>query len=624
MAAKSVKLADSLIEALAKATSKGEQQTIIKNAGLSQNEGKAAIKEADKIKLAVPVGTPKTPGEDFNTSNPKEWDMMSPQQQKDYTQTGKMPPEVTRAYEDAATGSGLNLPAVQGVTPSIYEPPTPSKGITDLVTTGQPVLEQAKVNRYNEPDKKSEAANSIKKAFGGAAATAAAVPLMAGSTTDPEDVPASIPDSGIRLPSDLNTGIKAGQDASSVSKVAQAPEPPAPTPTPIAPPSPATKTETATTTIQGPYKPGSQDAKKWEKKYQELDTNFNTRIDGIKQLASESEGYEKEKYEKLGASLDKVRDRIDAFDSNERKMLAWERVGDMLARSLGQLGAGLAGVSKPLELQAADQSARYADLQALGKQQRDSLGQERALGEKSYSERMRDIGKQAAEMRNEEERKYSVGSQGLSRQQASEQRSIDSMNDFMSKTQAFQERQSERQTYADDKKTETMRKNIVTQLGAQYSDKDKQISSVDRELGALAQLDKALANPKTLKGEVTRIKAEFPDESAWFGGSTLDTPEAIQEIKKGLESKKSSANARKNQFLSEKNSLLKQGEQVSVMNPEELNSYASEVKKKGKPTEGTSQTVGQGEVNKTVVKAEKNNKTGQVRYTYSDGTTEIK
>jgi len=373
-------------------------------------------------------------------------------------------------------------------------------------------------------------------------------------------------------------------------------------------PTPTTKTEAEKKgKIAGPYEPKKQVAEDWEKKYKELDTNFNSRIDGIKQLAAESEGYEKEKYEKLGKSLDLVRDKIDAFDSNERKMLAWERVGDMLARSLGQLGAGLAGVSKPLELQAADQSARYADLQALGKQQRDSLGQERALGEKSYSERMRDIGKQAAEMRNEEERKYSVGSQGLSRQQASEQRSIDSVNDFMARTQAFQERDADRTTAKNDKKTENMRKNIVTQLGAQYSDKDKQISSVDKELGALDQLDKALANPKTLKGEVTRIKAEFPDESAWFGGSTLDTPEAIQEIKKGLESKKISANARKNQFLSEKNSLLKQGEQISVMNPEELNSYASEVKKKGKPAEGTSTSTKVGDTGMTLML----NKSGQ-------------
>jgi hypothetical protein len=391
-------------------------------------------------------------------------------------------------------------------------------------------------------------------------------------------------------------------------------------------PTPTTKTETkaaAATGISGPYKPGSQDAKKWEARYTELDNNFNKRITEIQKLADTKEGAEKANYEKLGASLNLVRDKIDAFDSDERKMLAWERVGDMLARSLGQLGAGLAGVSKPLELQAADQSARYADLQALGKQQRDSLGQERALGEKSYSERMRDIGKEAASARDSEERKYSVGTQGLGRQQASEQRSIDSMNDFMSRTQAFQERQSERQTFADDKKSETMRKNIVTQLGAQYSDKDKQISSVDKELGALEQLDKALANPKTLKGEVTRIKAQFPDESAWFGGSTLDTPEAIQEIKKGLESKKISANARKNQFLSEKNSLLKQGEQVSVMNPEELNAYASDVKKKGISPAASTQ-VGEAPLNKTVVKAEKNNKTGQVRYTYSDGTMEIK
>ena len=579
MAAKNVKLVDSLIEALAKASSKGEQQTILKKAGLSQNEGKAALKEADRIKMAVPVGEPRTPGEDFSTANPKEWDMMNPQQQKDYTSTGKVPTDVSRAYEDAATGSGLNLPAPIGVTPSFPEPAAVPKGVTDLVTTGQPVLEQAKVNRYQAPE---DAAGPSKSSKGLSLATAGAGALglgLAGDSKDPEDVPADIPgapSSGIRLPDDLGTGIKAGQKASSVSKVAQAPE--TPTPTPVTP---------APATIEGPTKARELGLGKYEKKREDASKNFDMALADINWMAKTSEGEEKQKYEKLNNSLNIVRDKIDAFDSNERKMLAWERVGDMLARSLGQLGAGLAGVSKPLELQAADQSARYADLQALGKQQRESLGQERALGEKSYSERMRDIGKDAAEQRDASTRKYTTDTASVDREMAAEQRSVDSVNDFMARTQAFKEREADRTAATTDKKTKDLKEGITKQLGFQYADADKEKASADREINTYIQLDKAFSNPKTLKTEIDRIKKENPDETSWLGGSTLSSTEATQQLRDSITTKKSAAEARRKAADLKKTNLLKEGETISYMDATELNNYVSNKKKGITPPSNT-------------------------------------
>lgn len=360
-------------------------------------------------------------------------------------------------------------------------------------------------------------------------------------------------------------------------------------------PAPAPKTKTTEAGIAGPYKPTMVDPVESAKRYKELDTAFNTRIDGIKQLAAEAEGYEKEKYEKLGKSLDLVRDKIDAFDSNERKMLAWERVGDMLARSLGQLGAGLAGVSKPLELQAGDQTARYADLQAIGRQQREALGQERSIGEKSYSERMRDIGKQAAEMRNEEERKYSVGTQALGRQEATEQRGYDSINDFMARTQAFKEREADRTALKTDRQTEATKKSILGQMSAQYADIDKQLANVSREAALAEKLGSALSNPKTAKQEIKNLKAQYPDADSWFGGSTLDNDAAIQMALGNITKRKTEAEATRSQLQGRKDSLIQKGEQIAVMGPEELNAYAAEVKKKGKPAESTNTQIGSGE-----------------------------
>jgi hypothetical protein len=122
--------------------------------------------------------------------------------------------------------------------------------------------------------------------------------------------------------------------------------------------------------------------------------------EGVAKIVAASENAPNEqarkKYDDTLAKLTSLKTRIDAFDSKERQILAYERIGDMLARAFANLGAGLTAAKQgvtvnPLKLDAADQASRYSDLQALSKQRYTDLGDERDLATKTYTQELKSI-----------------------------------------------------------------------------------------------------------------------------------------------------------------------------------------------------------------------------------------
>jgi hypothetical protein len=102
----------------------------------------------------------------------------------------------------------------------------------------------------------------------------------------------------------------------------------------------------------------------------------------------------RKRYDEVLSKLDTVRNRIEAFDSRERQILAYERLGDMLGRAFAKLGAGLTAVkqgieAKPLDLQAVDQSSRYSDLQALSRSRMEGLSDKEKAAASVYQEELR-------------------------------------------------------------------------------------------------------------------------------------------------------------------------------------------------------------------------------------------
>jgi hypothetical protein len=150
------------------------------------------------------------------------------------------------------------------------------------------------------------------------------------------------------------------------------------------------------------------EAPKPEKKQKSAPANAEKRTaaaqesfqEGVDKIAAASENAPNEearkRYDATLSKLNSLKTRIDAFDSKERQILAYERIGDMLARAFANLGAGLTAAKQgvtvnPLKLEAADQAARYADLQALSKQRYADLGEERDLATKSYTQELKSI-----------------------------------------------------------------------------------------------------------------------------------------------------------------------------------------------------------------------------------------
>lgn len=205
----------------------------------------------------------------------------------------------------------------------------------------------------------------------------------------------------------------------------------------------------------------------------------------------------RKKYDDTLTKLNSLKTRIDAFDSKERQILAYERIGDMLARAFANLGAGITAAKQgvtvnPLKLEAADQASRYSDLQALSKQRYADLGDERDLATKTYTQELKSIeeknkdkfdrdklAKQESENQKDRDLKWkianlerasreSIASGRTAGRGTSEQFKIDK-EIFDSADNQVQLREKEKQQILASKK---LPKALIDAMGAQYPDLD--------------------------------------------------------------------------------------------------------------------------------------------------------
>ena len=346
------------------------------------------------------------------------------------------------------------------------------------------------------------------------------------------------------------------------------------------------------------YKPVGINFDEFAEKRQKASDNFDSALLGIRERAKESEGAEKEKYEKLSNSLNLVRDKIDAFDSNERKMLAWERVGDMLARSLGQLGAGLAGVYKPLELQAGDQTARYADLQALGRQQRESLGQERSIGEKSYSERMRDIGKDATEQRDASTRKYTTESASIDREMESKRRAADDANQAAITNYNRQLSKQDREDAKTQQGLFASQKLYHDTQTKKIGDSQRQLGLLEKRNAALVDIEnKLLTNPKAATAAIKNAQALDP-QGPWsiFNTDGIDSKEGLAAATKSIANLKTPIESQIATLNNDISTYSGVRDAISAMTPQQWNEYRASISSGNPPPTmpTASNKVGQG------------------------------
>lgn len=291
----------------------------------------------------------------------------------------------------------------------------------------------------------------------------------------------------------------------------------------------------------------------------EMDKALKTVSDEKKKQTEEAN----KAYQGIMNRADILREKIDSIQGEERKQLAYERLGDMVARALANLGAGIQSANetkaggapisvKPLNLEPVSQAERYADLANRAKS-----GE---LAAESQEKRGAQILKNALQQAEDAE-KYGTAAASRKFQYGIHAAETD-YKAKMDKAAALQRLEEKKQDAARAKQDKTVEKlyNIgqesinkeVGALNTRLKNMEKQYEDLNKPLKTYKKVGELMTSNGITQADIDRKKEELKGED-WSSPSDMEAATQLvadrrEAAKKNLQQKADALQSRKEEL----------------------------------------------------------------------------
>jgi hypothetical protein len=319
----------------------------------------------------------------------------------------------------------------------------------------------------------------------------------------------------------------------------------------------------------------------FEQNYKKAGEDYAYQLEQLGTARDIAEGKAREKLDKLIEKLEITNASIDRFDSQERKALAWERIGDMLTRSLGNLFAAKAGVTTPLQVAAMDQSQRYDDLRAQSAAQRKQVAESSSRGASTYTDELRSLGQKFGQKEQAEGVKYRGATEGIQSSERAAREGADAEN--RGRDKQFQLDMAQWQNQMDVKKEQARRDEaaalrrgdkeeaelirrrefVANNLMGQARVDEQEVDNLGRQI----ENETKVLNDKNFM-KLPEVRAYIKENNKWFDGlSDADVAAQYKQMKQNeIDSKKLQYDERK---IKRDENMLK-ASKIGSLSPQEF------------------------------------------------------